>query len=87
MIHFKTKLLKIGSWTIVCLPKSASLKLPSRGMVAVKATIDGINFEDDKVVFIEFKTGNSNLSNKQKRIKNLVENKKVEWKTIDSKHL
>lgn len=53
----------------------------------IGSPIDGLNFEDDKVVFIEFKTGNSKLSDKQKRIKALVEKKKVEWKTIDSKSL
>lgn len=53
----------------------------------IGSPIDGINFEDDKLVFIEFKTGNSNLTDKQKKIKSLVEKKKVEWKTIDSKHL
>jgi hypothetical protein len=30
-IHFKTKPFKIGSWTILKLPKAASAKLPSRG--------------------------------------------------------
>ncbi|HLD15481.1 MAG TPA: Holliday junction resolvase-like protein [Candidatus Nanoarchaeia archaeon] len=53
----------------------------------IGSPIDGINFEDDKIVFIEFKTGKSNLTDKQKRIKSLVENKKVSWHTIDSKHL
>ena len=44
--------------------------------------IDGISFENDKIVFIEFKTGKSMLSNLQKKIKNLIHNKKVEWKEI-----
>ena len=44
--------------------------------------IDGLSFEDGKIVFMEFKTGTSKLSEKQKKIKELVENKKVEWKEI-----
>ena len=44
--------------------------------------IDGLSFENDKIVFMEFKTGDSKLSEKQKKIKSLVENKKVEWQEI-----
>ena len=38
----------------------------------IGSPIDGINFEDDKIVFIEFKTGKSNLTDKQKRIKRVL---------------
>lgn len=41
--------------------------------------IDGIAFEEDKIVFCEFKTGNSKLNERQKNIKKLVEEKKIEW--------
>ncbi len=41
--------------------------------------IDGVVFEDDKIVFAEFKTASSQLSSKQKNIKDLVNAKKVEW--------
>lgn len=44
--------------------------------------IDGLSFEENKIVFMEFKTGSSRLSEKQKKIKEMVENKKVEWKEI-----
>lgn len=44
-IHFKTKLFKIHSWTILLLPKSASEELPSRGMVMVKGTLNGVDFQ------------------------------------------
>jgi hypothetical protein len=40
-IHFEAKLSRIGAWTIVRLPKNASAKLPSRGMVMVAGTING----------------------------------------------
>ena len=44
-IHCKAKLFKIGSWTIIELPKSASAKLPSRGMAMVEGTINGFQFQ------------------------------------------
>lgn len=44
--------------------------------------IDGLSFEEDKIVFLEFKTGTSKLSQKQKKIKELIEKKKVEWKEV-----
>ncbi len=44
MITFQSDLYKIGKWTIVHLPESASEKLPSRGQVMVKGTINGHDF-------------------------------------------
>jgi len=44
-ISFETKLFEINSWTILKLPKSASVRLPSRGMNMVKGTINGFSFQ------------------------------------------
>ena len=44
--------------------------------------IDGIQFEDNKILLVEFKSGNSKMSNKQKAIQQLVENGKVEFVEI-----
>lgn len=44
-IRFNSKLFEIGSWTILRLPKSASEKLPSRGMTMVEGTINGSYFQ------------------------------------------
>lgn len=41
------------------------------------APLDGIQFEDDKIIFIEFKTANSKLSENQKRLAELIWQKKV----------
>ena len=41
--------------------------------------IDGVIFEEDKIIFAEFKTASSQLSQKQRRLKDLVNSKKVEW--------
>jgi hypothetical protein len=39
-ICFEATLLQIGSWTLLRLPASASVKLPSRGMTMVQGTIN-----------------------------------------------
>ena len=44
-IRFEAKLFKIGSWTLLRLPKSASAKLPSRGMTMVAGTINDFRFQ------------------------------------------
>jgi hypothetical protein len=44
-IRFEAELFKIGSWTILMLPESASAELPSRGMTMVEGTINGIPFQ------------------------------------------
>jgi predicted Holliday junction resolvase-like endonuclease len=41
--------------------------------------VDGIQFEDNKIIFIEFKTSSSQLSTRQRQIAELVWNKKVEF--------
>ena len=35
---------KVGSWALLTLPKTASAKLPSRGMTTVEGTINGFPF-------------------------------------------
>jgi hypothetical protein len=45
VISFKAKLCTIGTWTILRLPDEASAKLPSRGQVMVRGTINGIRFQ------------------------------------------
>ena len=41
--------------------------------------VDGVQFEEDKVVFVEFKTNGSALSPRQQRIRELVQQGRVEW--------
>lgn len=45
LIRFKTTLFQIDQWTILQLPEEASAKLPSRGQVMVKGTINGHDFQ------------------------------------------
>jgi hypothetical protein len=44
-IRFETTIFEIHSWRILRLPKAASEKLPSRGMVMIKGTLNDICFE------------------------------------------
>ncbi len=44
--------------------------------------IDGVQFNEDGIVLVEFKTAGSGLTREQKRIKELTEKKKVSFKEI-----
>ena len=44
--------------------------------------IDGIQFSEDEVIFIEIKTGKARLTNSQKRVKTLVREGKVKFATF-----
>ena len=44
--------------------------------------IDGGQFEEDKIVMIEFKSAGSQLSTRQRRIRNLVKEGKVDFQEI-----
>ncbi len=41
--------------------------------------IDGIQFEDDKIIFIEFKARGGTLTHRQKMIKQMVQTNKIGW--------
>lgn len=44
--------------------------------------IDGVQFEQDKIIFIEFKTSSSQLTTSQKNIIHNIENKRVYFKEL-----
>jgi len=45
----------------------------------IGSPVDGVQFERDKIIFVEIKTNTSKLSKEQKRIRKLVQDKRVEW--------
>lgn len=47
--------------------------------------VDGVQFEPDRIVFVEFKTGSARLSERQQEVRRLVEEKRVEWLTFEMK--
>ena len=44
--------------------------------------IDGIQFEEDEIILVEIKSGNSQLSRKQKHIRDLVNNGKIRFREV-----
>lgn len=44
-IKFEANLIKIKDWTILHLPQDASVKLPTRALIMVKGTINGVPFK------------------------------------------
>lgn len=44
--------------------------------------IDGVCFDEDTIKFLEFKTGEAQLSPKQRRIKQQVQEGKIEFKEV-----
>ncbi len=53
----------------------------------IGSPIDGISFDEDEIVFIEIKSGKSTLSNRQRNVKRLVEQKRIRWEEYLEKDL
>ncbi|MBN1940973.1 MAG: endonuclease [Candidatus Diapherotrites archaeon] len=70
---------KYGKLTEQWIPMSSKFPYPSENFRFLGMPIDGLAFNEDKIVFCEFKTNKAGLSPKQKAIKELVQGKKVEW--------
>ncbi len=81
LLEFKkqSQSVKYGKLTEQWIPFSEQFPLPAEQFRFIGSPIDGIAFGDDRIVFCEFKAANSKLNEKQKRIKELVEKKRVEW--------
>ncbi len=70
---------KYGKMTEQFIPFTRDFPFDSENFRFLGNPIDGIVFEEDKIIFAEFKASGSQLSPRQRRIKGLVESKKVEW--------
>ena len=44
--------------------------------------IDYISFGDNEITFIEVKSGNAKLNQRQRQIKDLVDKKMISWKEV-----
>ncbi len=73
---------KYGKMTEQFIPFLKDYPYDSQNFRFLGTPIDGIQFEQDKIVFIEFKTGDSRLTAKQKGIKDLILKKKVEFEEV-----
>lgn len=56
---------------------------PKCNAVFLGQPIDLIYFNDDEIVFVEVKTGNSRLSNRQRHVRDLVKEKKIRWEEVN----
>jgi len=70
---------RYGRLTEQWLPFAKDFPFSSESFRFIGNPIDGIVFEEDKIVFCEFKAADSALSEKQKRIREQVQRKQVEW--------
>jgi len=71
-----------GFMTEQWLPLVAPYPWDPRNLKFLGQPVDGVQFEDDKVIFVEFKSGASQLSEKQKRMRELVRAGRVEFREI-----
>jgi len=70
---------KYGKMTEQFMPFLKDYPYDPQNFRFIGSPIDGIQFNDDKIVFIEFKTNSSRLSDRQRHIAELVFQKRVEW--------
>jgi predicted Holliday junction resolvase-like endonuclease len=70
---------KYGQLTEQWIPFAENFPFDSQTFRFLGNPIDGLAFTDDKIIFCEFKTNTSGLNTVQKKIKDLVKNKKVDW--------
>ena len=73
---------RYGQITEQFLPLVEAYPWDSKQFRFLGTPIDGIQFEEDKIVLVEFKSSSSQMSVKQRKIKELVEQGKVEFKLI-----
>ncbi|MBC8101106.1 MAG: endonuclease [Cytophagales bacterium] len=60
-------------------PLMDSYPYDPQGFRFLGSPIDGVQFEEDRIVFVEFKANKSRLSPNEKRLKRLVEEGYVYW--------
>jgi len=50
--------------------------------VSINSFVDGIIFKKDEIIFVEFKTNGAILTENQKRIRDLIKQKKVSFREV-----
>ena len=60
-------------------PFLASYPFDPKDFRFIGSPVDGIQFAEDRIVFVEFKANNSRLTERENRIRRLVEAGRVEW--------
>ncbi|MFH0956936.1 MAG: Holliday junction resolvase-like protein [Candidatus Aenigmatarchaeota archaeon] len=73
---------KYGKMTEQFMPLLALYPYDEQNFRFLGSPIDGVQFNDEGIVFVEFKSAGAGLSPQQKRIKRLVGEKKVTFEEI-----
>lgn len=76
---------KYGKMTEQFLPFLAEYPYDPQNFRFLGTPVDGVQFADDEIVFVEFKTAGGQLNGRQKQIRELVESKKVRFEEIKIK--
>ncbi|MBI4043950.1 MAG: endonuclease [Candidatus Diapherotrites archaeon] len=76
---------KYGKLSEQWIPFSERFPYSRENFRFIGSPIDGIAFEDEKIVFVEFKSNSSPLSRRQENVKRLVNEKRVEWFELRAK--
>ena len=81
----KSSEVRLGQITEQLTPFLEKFKYNPKKARFIGMPIDYIVFEDNKIIFIEVKSGKSKMSKNQNAIKKLIESGKVEFETIQIK--
>ena len=76
---------KYGQISEEFFPLEQSYPYNSQNFKFLGDPIDGIQFNENEIILIEFKTNKSQLSQKQRSIRDLIKNKKVSFELIEAK--
>ncbi len=82
----RSQSVKYGKLTEQWIPFSDQFPFSPDSFHFLGNPVDGVAFTDSSVIFCEFKTNKSKLSEKQKKIKELIKQKKVEWFEMNLKN-
>lgn len=75
----QSKSVRLGLISECVLPFHSEFKYNVKDLVPVFRPIDYVVFAEDEIIFLEIKIGTSQLSDKQKKIRNLVQQGKVRF--------
>ena len=78
----RSQISKYGKLTEQFLPLADSFPWDPGNFRFLGTPIDGVQFEDDSIILVEFKAANSQLSPRQRHIRDLVSDGKVGFEVI-----
>jgi predicted Holliday junction resolvase-like endonuclease len=78
----RSEVIRFGKTFEQYIPFVVGIKYPVDKFRMLGGPIDGIYFMDSEILFVEFKTGQSKLTEKEKNIQKLVDEKKIRFEVI-----